>query len=307
VRSDGQRSFLFQKNALLTHLFQVEIVSLFDPFFNPKQIITAMKLETLRNLYISQLQEIYSTEKQIVASLPKMVSAATNPKLKAGLEKHLAQTKNQVKRLEQVFQSLGIDPAGETSKPMLGLAAEGKEILSSGGDADVLDAAIIAANQKIEHYEIASYGTILAYAKLLGDQQTIKLLKVSLEEERYTDKQLTVLAESMVNPKAVRASGFSDSGYSYNNGSGLSFSAILIGAAAGVAAGMLLAPSTGTDTRKKIIDGAIALWDQVGGQASNLSDVARNKVKQIVGDQSDADTGYSADRNTGFGGQPAGI
>ena len=263
-----------------------------------------MKLETLRNLYISQLQEMYSTEKQIVASLPKMTSAASNPKLKAGLEKHLVQTKTQVKRLEQVLGSLGVSPENETSKPMLGLAAEGKEILASGGDPDVLDAAIIAANQKIEHYEIASYGTILAYAKLLGDQQAIKLLKLSLEEERATDKQLTVLAESMVNPKAVRASGFSDSNYSYDNG-GLSFSAILLGAAAGVAAGMLLAPSTGQDTRKKIIDAATSLWDQFGGQAGNLADVARNKVKQVVGDVSDAAGSYNADKNTKPGGHPS--
>jgi ferritin-like metal-binding protein YciE/gas vesicle protein len=267
-----------------------------------------MQLETLRNLYISQLQEMYSTEKQIADSLPKMASAASNTKLKAGLEKHLVQTKTQIKRLEQVLSSLGVNPENETSKPMIGLAAEGKEIMASGGDPHVMDAAIIAANQKIEHYEIASYGTILAYAKLLGDHQSIKLLKLSLEEERMTDKQLTLLAEGLVNPKAVRASGFSDSKYSYDNG-GLSFSAILLGAAAGVAAGILLAPSTGQDTRKKIIDTATSLWDQFGGQAGNLADLARNKVKQVVGDTSDtstsAGTSYNADTNTNLGGQPS--
>ena len=104
---------------------------------SPKK--NAMKLETLRNLYISQLQEIYSTEKQIIASLPKMAKAASNPALKKGFDQHLVETKEQAKRLEKIFRSLGVNPEGETSKPMLGLATEGQEIMASKGDKDVLD------------------------------------------------------------------------------------------------------------------------------------------------------------------------
>ncbi|MES2730662.1 MAG: ferritin-like domain-containing protein [Bacteroidota bacterium] len=242
-----------------------------------------MKLETLRNLYVSQLQDIYNTEKQIVASLPKLARSASNSKLKSGFEKHLSETKNQVKRLEQIFQSLGVQPREETSKPMIGLAAEGQEIIDAKGDADVLDAALISAAQKIEHYEIASYGTILAYAKLLGDKESAKLLKASLEEERATDKRLTLLAESLVNRKAVRASGFSESDYTgRGSGGGLSLTTILLGAAAGAAAGILLAPSTGQESRRKLVEGATALWDQWGGKASKLAEAASSTVKQTV-------------------------
>lgn len=238
-----------------------------------------MKLETLRNLYISQLQDIYSTEKQILASLPKMAKATSNPQLRKGFEKHFDQTKKQVKRLEEIFRSIGVDPRGDTSKPIIGLAAEGEEVLNSKGDADVLDAALIAAAQKIEHYEIASYGTLIAYAKLLGDKPSIKLLKASLDEEKLTDRKLTAIAEGLINRKAVRASGYDEV---EEKSGGISLATILLGAAAGVAAGLLLAPSTGQDTRQKLVDGANALWDQWGGRAGNLADAARTKVNDVT-------------------------
>ncbi|MBC7921689.1 MAG: ferritin-like domain-containing protein [Ferruginibacter sp.] len=249
-----------------------------------------MKLETLRNLYISQLQDIYSTEKQIEASLPKLARAASNPKLKAGFDKHLAETKNQAKRLEQIFRSLGISSGNDTSPPMIGLAAEGQEVIRSSGDDHVQDAALIAAAQKIEHYEIASYGTLLAYAKLLGDVDSAKLLKASLEEEKATDKRLTILAEGLVNRQAVRASGYGGGGFGEEDG-GLSFLGILLGAAAGVAAGMLLAPTTGEDARKKLLEGALALWDQYGGKAGELADVARTTFQKVAGQPQEVNDG----------------
>jgi ferritin-like metal-binding protein YciE len=199
-------------------------------------------------------------------------------------QKHLAETEMQLKRLDEIFRVLGEDPKGDTSEPMIGLAADGQEVMHSKGDANVLDAALIGAAQKIEHYEIAVYGTLIAYAKLLGENRAAKLLKMSLAEEKATDRRLSELAEKMVNRKAVYAypQGKSDKYFEYHEG-GLSFGAILLGALAGVAAGMLLAPSTGDDTRRKLVEGATSLWDQWGGKVGNLADAARSTYNKVVG------------------------
>ena len=244
-----------------------------------------MKLETLRKLYITQLQDIYSTEKQIVASLPKMAKAASHPALKKGFKKHLVETEMQVKRLEVIFNEMGENPKGETSEPMIGLATEGQEIMHAKGDDNVLDAALIGAAQKIEHYEIASYGTVIAYAKLLGDQRAIQLLKLSLAEEKATDRRLTELAEKMINKKAAysyaRERGTEH--YGPSDDGGLSFSALLLGALAGVAAGMLLAPTAGEDARRKLVEGASSFWDQWGGKLGGLADATRSTYNKVVG------------------------
>jgi ferritin-like metal-binding protein YciE/gas vesicle protein len=245
-----------------------------------------MRLETLRNLYVNQLRETYNAEEQIVAGLTKMEAAASNPQLKQAFKQHRVETENQVKRLDQIFSSLGESSSGETSKALMGLITEGKEIMTSSGDADVIDAGLIGASQKIEHYEIACYGTLIAYARLLRDTQGEKLLQQTLNEEYATDKKLTALAESMVNAKAMQSVG-SHRDSSGSDG-GISFAGLLIGAAAGVAVGMLLAPSTGNESRKKILDGANNLLDQVGGQWSGIAETVKSTINQLTGQAEDA-------------------
>lgn len=240
-----------------------------------------MRLETLRNLYVNQLREVYNAEEQIVAGLSKMEGAATNPQLKQAFKQHRVETENQIKRLDQIFSSLGESSSGNASKALTGLVAEGQEVISASGEADVIDAGLIGASQKIEHYEIACYGTLIAYARLLRDTQGEKLLQQNMNEEYATDKKLTALAESMVNAKAMQAAGNYKEGGSSDGG--LSVAGLLIGAAAGVAVGMLLAPSTGTDSRKKILDGVNTLLDQLGGQFGGLADTVKTTLNQLAG------------------------
>jgi ferritin-like metal-binding protein YciE/gas vesicle protein len=239
-----------------------------------------MRLETLRNLYVNQLREVYNAEEQIVAGLGKMEGAATNPQLKQAFKQHRVETENQIKRLDQIFSSLGESSGGNASKALTGLVAEGQEVITASGEADVIDAGLIGASQKIEHYEIACYGTLIAYARLLRDTQGEKLLQQNLNEEYATDKKLTALAESMVNAKAMQATGNYKEG---GSDGGVSVAGLLIGAAAGVAVGMLLAPNAGTDSRKKILDGANTLLDQLGGQFGGLADTVKSTLNQLSG------------------------
>jgi ferritin-like metal-binding protein YciE len=139
----------------------------------------------------------------LVKALPKMAKAVNNPELQAGIEQHLAETQAQVERLEQVFESIGENARAKTCKAMQGLIEEGSEILEADMDAEVRDAAIIAAAQKVEHYEIATYGTLATWAKLLGNEQALDLLLQSLEEEKATDEKLTELAKSSVNAASL--------------------------------------------------------------------------------------------------------
>lgn len=163
-----------------------------------------MKLNTLRDLYVEQLQDLYSAETQLVEALPKMAKAATHPQLQAAFQQHLAETQQQVQRLEQVFQRLGQKPGGHTCKAMQGLIAEGQEMIKMKGDPAAIDAGLIAAAQRVEHYEIAGYGCVRTYAQQLGDQQNMALLQQTLDEEGMTDKKLTAIAEQVVNIEAER-------------------------------------------------------------------------------------------------------
>ena len=162
-----------------------------------------MKLDSLNKLYVDELKDLYSAETQITKALPRMVKKATSPALKAAFEAHLQQTFGQIERLEQIFQTLEKSPRGKKCVGMEGLLEEGKEMMSEDIDAEVLDAALIAAAQKVEHYEISSYGTVRAYARLLGDSAAVDLLTLTLEEEVVTDEKLTVLAESGINVDAM--------------------------------------------------------------------------------------------------------
>ena len=163
-----------------------------------------MKLETLRDLYVEQLHDLYSAENQLVKALPKMAKAASDPQLRGAFEEHLAQTEHHVRRLDQIFQQLGEKPKAQKCKGMEGLIAEGEEMIKMKGDPAAIDAGLIAAAQRVEHYEIAGYGCVRTYAKQLGDQQAAQLLQQTLDEEGTADKKLTQLAEQVINLEAER-------------------------------------------------------------------------------------------------------
>ena len=156
-----------------------------------------MKLDSLRELYIEELKDLYSAENQITKALPKLAKTATNPRLRQGFEEHLEQTKGHVQRLEQIFEALGEKPTGKICEGMKGLLKEGDEMATEEGDSDVIDAGLISAAQRVEHYEIAAYGSVATYAELLGEDEAIELLTQTLEEEKETDKKLTQVAKKI--------------------------------------------------------------------------------------------------------------
>jgi ferritin-like metal-binding protein YciE len=162
-----------------------------------------MKLDTLEKLYVSELRDLYNAENQLLKALPKMAKAASSEELKDGFEKHLKQTKGHVERLEQIFQQLDESPKGKTCHGMKGLIEEGSEILKEKGEDSVLDAGIIVAAQKVEHYEIAGYGSVRTFAHLLGQNKAADLLQTTLDEESETNEILNQLAGSIVNPEAL--------------------------------------------------------------------------------------------------------
>ncbi|HLW35525.1 MAG TPA: ferritin-like domain-containing protein [Chthoniobacterales bacterium] len=162
-----------------------------------------MKLDTLKKLYVEELRDVYNAEQQLVKALPKMAKAASSDELREALEMHLDQTKGQVERLEEIFEQLDESPKGKTCKAMKGLIEEGSEILEENGEESVLDAGIIAAAQKVEHYEMATYGTLRTWADLLNQDEAAGLLQETLDEEGEADKKLNELAEEIVNPEAL--------------------------------------------------------------------------------------------------------
>ncbi len=161
-----------------------------------------MALESLRDLLVDQLKDLYSAETQLVKALPKMAKGASNEELKQAIEEHLAETKNQVQRLERIFEELDESPKGKKCKGMEGLIEEGAEVLDEDGEESVIDAGIIAAAKRVEHYEIAAYGCARTFASRLGMDDAVNLLQETLDEEANCDKKLTDLAESMINEEA---------------------------------------------------------------------------------------------------------
>jgi ferritin-like metal-binding protein YciE len=153
-----------------------------------------MKASSLRRLYVDELKDLYNAENQLVGALPKMAKAATSADLRAGFGQHLEQTREHVKRLEQIFKGLGESPKGKKCKGMEGLIKEGAEMIEEGPAPEELDAGLISAAQRIEHYEIAGYGGVSTYAKLLGEDQAVSLLRQTLREEKETDEKLTQLS-----------------------------------------------------------------------------------------------------------------
>jgi len=161
-------------------------------------------LDSFETLFVDQLQDLYDAEQRLTKALPKMAAAAHDPKLKSAFEQHLRETENQVARLERVFQSVSQTAKSKTCAAMKGLIEEGEEAVNAKGDPDVKDAALIAAAQRVEHYEMAGYGTARAFAQRLGRHEAAQLLQQTLQEEQATDKKLTQLAEQSVNPQAVK-------------------------------------------------------------------------------------------------------
>ncbi|MBL0920703.1 MAG: ferritin-like domain-containing protein [Phycisphaerales bacterium] len=162
-----------------------------------------MKLDHLEKLYVTQLKDAYSAEKQLLQALPKLRDNAHDEKLREAFEDHLGETKAHVERIERIFQSLDNKPAGHRCRAMEGLVEEGEEVLGEDGDPGTLDAALICAAQKVEHYEIATYGCLREYARLLGHEEAVALLDQTLEEEKNADLRLTQLAEDWINQAAM--------------------------------------------------------------------------------------------------------
>ena len=161
-----------------------------------------MQVGSFDKLYVDQLRDVYNAEKQLVRALPKMAKGASSPDLRSALEEHLEQTRRHVERLEEIFSELGRPATGKTCRGMAGIIEEGQEILDEDSDPAVQDAGIIAAAQRVEHYEIATYGTLRTFAEHKGDQKAARLLGETLDEEKQADKKLTQIAESSVNVRA---------------------------------------------------------------------------------------------------------
>ena len=159
--------------------------------------ITGMELESLKDLYLHELKDLYSAENQIIKALPKMAKAATNPKLVAGFKTHLEETREHAARLEKILKSHDQTTRGPKCKGMEGVIKEGAEMIEEDAEDEVRDAGLISAAQRVEHYEMAGYGTARTYANLLGDSAGAKLLQKTLDEEGATDKKLTNLAEKI--------------------------------------------------------------------------------------------------------------
>jgi ferritin-like metal-binding protein YciE len=164
----------------------------------------SMDLQSLKDLFIDELRDLYDAENQITEALPKLIGKAQHAQLKSALQEHLEVTRGQIRRLDTIFQRLKEKPTGESCKGMKGLIKEGDDMATRDGDSSVIDAAIISAAQRVEHYEMAGYGTVRTYADLLGENEFASLLQQTLDEEKEADKSLTEIAKT-INIKARAA------------------------------------------------------------------------------------------------------
>ncbi len=163
----------------------------------------AIELKSFKDLFTNQIEDLYDAEQRLTKALPKMAEAAHSNQLKQAIQQHLSETQSHVSRLETIFREIGVDPKRETCEAMKGLISEGEDMIHAKGDPDVRDAAIIAAAQRVEHYEIAGYGTARTFALRLGLRQAADLLQQTLNEEAAADRKLTQIAESNVNVQAT--------------------------------------------------------------------------------------------------------
>ena len=199
--SDASFSSLRRRGEAPTPMSKARRPGNIDSF---KQQAQNMELNTLKDLYIHELKDLYSAEKQIIAALPKMVKAASNEQLAAGFKDHLEQTKEHAVRLEKILSSHSQTTRGPKCKGMEGVLQEGAEMIEEEADDEVRDAGLIAAAQRVEHYEMAGYGCARTYAQLLGDKEGTQLLQTTFTEESDTDKRLTKLATSVINVAAAK-------------------------------------------------------------------------------------------------------
>ena len=163
-----------------------------------------MKIESMEDLFLEQIGDLYDAEKRLVKALPKMAEATTSPELRQAIESHLRETEGHVSRLEKVFKECGKEPKATTCDAMKGLISEGEDMVSDIDQSPLRDAGIIAAANRVEHYEIAAYGSARSFAEILGKKQAVSLLDQTLKEEKMADSKLTKLAESMINDQALR-------------------------------------------------------------------------------------------------------
>ena len=163
-----------------------------------------MEMNDLQDLFVEELKDLYSAEKQLLKALPRVAKAVENAELKNALQNHVKETEVHVQRLEQIFEKLGASGRGKKCKGMEGLIEENKEMLEEDAEPEVLDAGLIVGCQKVEHYEIAGYGSVVTFAKLLGDQESARLLAQTLNEEERADKLLSQIAESSINVQAAQ-------------------------------------------------------------------------------------------------------
>jgi ferritin-like metal-binding protein YciE len=161
------------------------------------------KIRSFEDLFLDELKDLFNAEQQLTRALPKMAKAASTPELKEAFQEHLEVTREQVRRLEQVFGEIGAPVKGKTCQAMKGLIEEGQELVKEGMESEVLDAGLIGAAQRVEHYEIAAYGTVRTMAEALGHRKAVKLLEQTLKEEKAADEKLTRIAESVVNVRAA--------------------------------------------------------------------------------------------------------
>jgi ferritin-like metal-binding protein YciE len=165
-------------------------------------LFTSTELNSFQDLFVDQIKDLYDAENRLTEALPKMADAATSTQLKQAFRNHLTETQGHVSRLEQIFREVNLEPKRETCEAMKGLVSEGEEMIKAKGDPDIKDAALIAAAQRVEHYEISGYGTARAFARRLGLTQAASLLQQTLQEEKAADEKLNSIAESSVNPQA---------------------------------------------------------------------------------------------------------
>jgi ferritin-like metal-binding protein YciE len=163
-----------------------------------------MSVDTIEKLFVEELKDLYSAETQITKALPKLVEAASSKELRSAFEHHLKETEGHVQRLEQAFEILGASPKGKTCDGMKGILSEGSEAIKETNEGDVRDAALISGAQRVEHYEMAAYGTVRSYAERLKQRQIVQLLEETLEEEKAADKKLTDISKK-VNQQALHA------------------------------------------------------------------------------------------------------
>jgi len=166
-----------------------------------------MHMQSLQDLYVDQLRDLYNAENQLVKALPKLAKTANSSELKEAFENHLEETRHHVERLEQIFEKLGTKPSGKTCKAMKGLVEEGAEMIDEDAEPPVMDAGLIAAAQRVEHYEMAGYGVVRNFARILGHESAAKILQQTLDEEGAADKKQTKLADSMISTRAAQHYG----------------------------------------------------------------------------------------------------